>query len=303
MNRSRFIVTLAAILVLALGIGVLAGCGAQNQQGATQTQATAIPEGGGSLLVKVNPEIAVIYDKDGKVVAVEGRNDEGRALVTDDAEFIGKDCKTVVSALVAKIKGAGYIVEEVEGDGNNITIEVEDGSRVPSENFLSGVVAGVYKYTNGQKIKAKVNVEGESRYGWSDVGDSDYGPDNDGVTDYDDKPAAKKSTSKKSASNDSNYDDRGTTNYGGNTNYDDGGTTNYNDSAYGSSNKKPSGSSSSSKPSRPSNNSNYDDGGTTNNGNSNYNDNTNYGGGNTNNGNSNYDDGGNTGYDKDDDDD
>lgn len=287
MNRSRFIVTLAAILVLALGIGVLAGCGAQSQQGATQTQATAIPEGGGSLLVKVNPEIAVIYDKDGKVVAVEGRNDEGRALVTDDAEFIGKDCKTVVSALVAKIKGAGYIVEEVEGDGNDITIEVEDGSRVPSENFLSGVVAGVYKYTNGQKIDAKVNVEGESRYGWSEYGDSDYGPDNDGVTDYDDEPAAKKTTSKKSTSNDSNYDDRGTTNYGGNTNY--------NDSSYGSSNKG----STSKKPSS-SNNSGY---GNSNNGSSNYNDNTNYGGGNSNNGNSNYDDGGNTGYDKDDDDD
>lgn len=282
MNRSRFIVTLAAILVLALGIGVLAGCGAQNQQGATQTQATAIPEGGGSLLVKVNPEIAVIYDKDGKVVAVEGRNDEGRALVTDDAEFIGKDCKTVVSALVAKIKGAGYIVEEVEGDGNNITIEVEDGSRVPSENFLSGVVAGVYKYTNGQKVNAKVNVEGESRYGWSEYGDSDYGPDNDGVTDYDDEPAAKKkSTAKKPAAN--------------NTNYDDGGNTNYNDSSYGSSNKG----STSKKPSS-SNNSGY---GNSNNGNSNYNDNTNYGGGNSNNGNSNYDDGGNTGYDKDDDDD
>lgn len=282
MNRSRFIVTLAAILVLALGIGVLAGCGEQSQQGATQTQATAIPEGGGSLLVKVNPEIAVIYDKDGRVVAVEGRNDEGRALVTDDAEFIGKDCKTVVSALVAKIKGAGYIVEEVEGDGNNITIEVEDGSRVPSENFLSGVVAGVYKYTNGQKIDAKVNVEGESRYGWSEYGDSDYGPDNDGVTDYDDEPAAKKkSTAKKPAAN--------------NTNYDDGGNTNYNDSSYGSSNKG----STSKKPSS-SNNSGY---GNSNNGNSNYNDNTNYGGGNSNNGNSNYDDGGNTGYDKDDDDD
>ena len=302
MNRSRFIVTLAAILVLALGVGVLVGCGAQNQQqGATQTQTTAIPEGGGALLVKVNPEIAVIYDKDGKVAAVEGRNDEGRALITDDAEYVGKDCKTVVSALVAKIKKAGYIVEEVEGDGNNITIEVEDGSRVPSENFLSGVVAGVYTYTNGQKVKAKVNVEGESRYGWSEYGDSDYGPDNDGVTDYDDTPA-KKSTAKKPASNNTNYDEGGTTNYGGNTNYDDGGTTNYNNSAYGSSNKKPSGSSSS-KPSRPSNNTNYDDGGTTNNGNSNYNDNTNYGGGNSNHGNSNYDDGGNTGYDKDDDDD
>ena len=48
---------------------------------------------------------------------------------------------------------------------------------------------------------------GPNNDGVTDYNDTDYGPNNDGVTDY----------------NDTNYDDHGNTNYG-DTNYDDGGS-------------------------------------------------------------------------------
>ena len=151
MKRRRFIVTLAAVLALTFGAFGLAGCGAQQEQlleqlkaEQAQTEAPVAEEGGGVILLKVNPEIAIYYDEFGVVTAVEGRNDDGRALVSDDAEYLGKECRAVVSALVGKIKDAGYIVEEVEGEGNRIVLEVEDGSQLPSDNFLNGIVSDVH---------------------------------------------------------------------------------------------------------------------------------------------------------------
>ena len=300
MKKSTFIVTLAALSAFAFGLLGLAGCGAQTAQVTNpqaEQEALAIPEEGGVLVLKVNPEFAIFYDKTGKVSAVEARNAEAKALLVDDAEYVGKDARAVVTLLVAKTKDAGFIVEEVEGEGNKIVIEVEDGSRVPSENFLSGIVYDTETYLRGQGTVAAIAVEGESAYGWTDYGDSDYGPDNDGITDYDDaKAAAAAAAGAGAASAAANAN---------NTNYDDGGTTNNNNTNYSNSNygSKPSSKPSTTKPSKPSsNNTNYDDGDTTNNNKSNYgntnsgntnNSNTNYGG-NSNNNNTNYDDGGNT---------
>lgn len=149
MNAKGSILTLTAILSMVIAGVLLSGCAL------FQPAQTPMPEEGGILIVKVNPEIAVLYDKDGKVVAVEGRNDDGRNLITDDAEFEGKTCNEVVQMLIGKLRDAGYIVEEAEADGNQITIEVEDGSRVPSDNFLSGIVYGVYEYADGSEASRK----------------------------------------------------------------------------------------------------------------------------------------------------
>ena len=77
-------------------------------------------------------------------------------------------------------------LEETEGEGRQITLEIEAGSILPSENFLSNIVAGIQEYTGSKNLNASVAVDGESNYGWTNYGDTDYGPDNDGVTDYND---------------------------------------------------------------------------------------------------------------------
>lgn len=264
MNAKGSILTLTAILSMVVACVLLCGCAY------FQPQQTAMPEEGGILLIKVNPEIAVVYDKDGKVVAVEGRNDDGRNLITDDAEFEGKSCNEVVTAIIGKIKDAGYIVEEAEADGNQITIEVEDGSRVPSENFLSGIVYGVYEYADGQKVPVNVAVAGQSAYGWTNYGDSDYGPENDGATDYGEIKAAAAEAAQAPAASSGG----GNSNYG-NTNY---GNSSYNNSSYGGSTAAPA-------PAPASSTGGGGDGGNSNYGNSNS---GNSGNGNSGNGNSNY---------------
>lgn len=142
------------------------------------------PEGGGTLILRVNPEFAIHYDADGMVVGAEARNDDAKAMGVDLASLEGQECRTAVSTLIARINEAGYLVEEVEGEGNTIGLEVEGGSSLPANDFLKNIVSDSQAYVIGQSKTATMQVTGSSNYGWTDYSDSDYGPDNDGVTDY-----------------------------------------------------------------------------------------------------------------------
>ena len=287
MKKRTMTVLTALMLSLVLCIGFMTGCGS----GDAEAQADEMT---GIIRVKVNPDIAVTYDRNGNVLKVEGINDDGRELIADYNGYEGKPCDQVIRELVEKMDMAGYFVEEIEGEGNKITLEVESGSYLPSDDFLSTIVEDLQQYTVTNSVSAPIDVLGESNYGWTNYGDTDYGPDNDGVTDYSD------------------------TDYG--TGSD--GVTDYNDSAYGASqsasgsqnasassgSQAQSGNGASSAPAPSSGQSssggnygnsnygntnygstNYDDGGTTNYGSSNYDSSTNYGS-------TNYDDGGTTNY-------
>ena len=248
MTRKRLMVTLATVLSLSLFAG-LAGCGSSQkaetgaEQSATVVEAQA-EEQGGVISLKVNPEIAVFYDENGAVTKIESRNDDGKKVITDYTGFEGKECRVVIGELVALINEAGYFVEETEGEAHQITLEIEEGSILPTENFLNTIVAEIQKYTSSEKINTPVAINGESTYGWTNYGDTDYGPDSDGVTDYDDtdygttsdgvtdyddKPASASGTSTNTNSS-KNTGNSGSSN-SGNTNY---GNTNYGNTDYGS---------------------------------------------------------------------
>lgn len=270
MKKKHCITVLAAVLTVGLMGGILAGCGSRRQVQEPQKQQSQTNEKSGVICLKVNPEIAVSYDENGMVTKVVGRNDDGKKVITQYEGYEGKACRDVISELVAKINDAGYFVEETGQEKKQITLEIEAGSYLPGDDFLKNIVAGVQEYTASKQLPNSVAVEGESNYGWTNYGDTDYGPDNDGVTDYSDTDYGPDNdgvtdygNSDYGPNNDgvTDYNDNGATNYddNGTTNYDDNGTTNYDDSG----------------------NTNYDD-----NGNTNYDDN----------GTTNYDDG-NSGYD------
>ena len=67
---------LAAVSSLAVASAVLlAGCGEQPAQEGTALKETGV------LTLSVNPEIQIEYNKDGKVTALTGRNDDGKGIV------------------------------------------------------------------------------------------------------------------------------------------------------------------------------------------------------------------------------
>ena len=193
---------------------------------------------GGVLFLSVNPEVAISYDADGLVTAVEARNDDGSKLLEGYTGYVGKPARQVVSELVTAIGEAGYFAEEIEGENRQIVIEIETGSALPDDAFLEEIITDVRSCVSSHNWSSPVDMRGESDYGMTDYVDTDYGPDNDGVTDYNDTDYG--------PNNDgvTNYDD---TDYGPNndgvTNYDDtdygpnnDGVTNYDDTDYGPNN-------------------------------------------------------------------
>ena len=205
MKRRKILAAASSLAVLA---ALLTGCGAQPQE----SSVTA-----GVLTLRVNPEIAIHYNQSGKVVALEGDNQDGREIVEAYPDYIGKDCEVVVQELVEEIHAAGYFVEEVEGQPRRVVLELDDDSQEPREDFLEDMSRSAQDALEGLSLGSTVVVEddgaavspspkaSEAPVGASDYNDTDYGPNNDGVTDY-------------------AYTDYGDTNYddGGDTDYDDG---------------------------------------------------------------------------------
>ena len=208
MKRRKILAAASSLAVLA---ALLTGCGAQPQE----SSVTA-----GVLTLRVNPEIAIHYNQSGKVVALEGDNQDGREIVEAYPDYIGKDCEVVVQELVEEIHAAGYFVEEVEGQPRRVVLELDDDSQEPREDFLEDMSRSAQSALEGLSLGSAVVVEddgaavspspkaSEAPVGASDYNDTDYGPNNDGVTDYND------------------------TDYGPNND----GVTDYNDTDYGPNN-------------------------------------------------------------------
>lgn len=193
MTNRQLTIVLATLLAVIVGGGAVFAIWSGTRTSASEpTVAVAstterelpYPEGGGTLILRVNPEFAIHYDADGMVVGAEARNDDAKAMGVDLASLEGQECRVAVSTLIARINEAGYLVEEVEGEGSTIDLEVGEGSSLPADDFLKNIVSDSQAYVIGQSKTATMQVTGSSNYGWTDYGDSDYGPDNDGVTDY-----------------------------------------------------------------------------------------------------------------------
>lgn len=147
---------LSFIFVLALSMALMAGCAetkteATNiqlpQETAPKTENTEQAEvevlSGGVLCLKVNPEIALHYDANGKIVRLEGRNEDGCRILEEFADCAGKDVEPVLEDLIAAIGKAGYFVEEVNGEQQKIVLELDPGSCVPHEQFLQNMATCV----------------------------------------------------------------------------------------------------------------------------------------------------------------
>ncbi len=229
-------------LTLVITAAALSGC-AQAGAGEKSSQAveTAAAQSGvqelegGTLRLKVNPEIAVSYDAEGKVTEVAARNDDGAEILEGCSDLKGKDCRTAVAELVKRIGDAGYFVEDADGKGRQITLEIEPGSQLPTEEFLDEVIADIKECIGQNQWHSPIEITGESDYGLTDYADTDYGPENDGVTDYDDTDYGPENDGVTDY-NDTDYgpENDGVTDYN-DTDYgpENDGVTDYNDTDYG----------------------------------------------------------------------
>ena len=145
--KKSLTLTASAALVLSLMIG----CGAHPAE-LSKTGSEKV----GAVLLSVNPEIEVEYDKDGLVLEVEGLNESGKTVVKDVKDCQGKDCRTVVSELVRDIYDDGYFEGTVDGHTKNIVLKLEEGSVYVSDEFLPGMADGVRETVQECGIATKV---------------------------------------------------------------------------------------------------------------------------------------------------
>ena len=122
----------------ALALALLAGCGAQPAEHVSSEN-----EAVGTVLLSVNPEIEVDYDKNGLVLEIEGLNEDGKTVIQEVKDYQGKDCRTVVNELIREIYDDGYFEGTVDGHAKNIVLKLEEGSVYVSDEFLQEVADGV----------------------------------------------------------------------------------------------------------------------------------------------------------------
>ena len=160
--KKSLTLTVSAALVLSL----LAGCGAKPTE-----QASIKNKAAGTVLLSVNPEIEVEYDKNGRVLEVEGLNDDGKTVTKDVQDYQGKNCREVVSELVREIYDDGYFEGTVDGHTKNIVLKLEEGSVYVSDEFLQDVADGVRETVQECGVGAKVmtvsegDLDGSGRIG------------------------------------------------------------------------------------------------------------------------------------------
>ena len=191
-NMSRKLIALALTAAFST---TLASCGApaaQPSQSAPVSQTasasevsavSAEPEAAGTILLSVNPEIEMEYDHSGNVLSLDGLNDDGDAILASYSGYVGQPCKTVAGELVARMDDGGYFDTTIDGHERNIILKMGRGSAYPTDAFLDEIAQSIRDTVSAESLSSQTVALSEDDYD-----DTDYGPENDGVTD--DSPSA-----------------------------------------------------------------------------------------------------------------
>ena len=148
-------------LTTALTLTTLTACGGgttalqpgTDAQGAALTPAPESPAASvGTVLLSVNPEIEMDYDEAGNVVALNGLNDDGKAVLASYTGYEGKACTTVIGELVDEINAGGYFDATIDGHEKNIVLKLERGSKYPSDQFLNELAEAVRLVVEADQI-------------------------------------------------------------------------------------------------------------------------------------------------------
>ncbi|MBE6607556.1 MAG: hypothetical protein E7633_03245 [Ruminococcaceae bacterium] len=118
----------------------------------------------GTIILSVNPEIRIDYDKDGKVTSVKGNNKDGKDLLSELDSFVGLSYIDAVKALVKEIYNAGYFAVDIDGERRNIVVRVEPGSVLPEKNFADKLESEITNTVKSLNVDPQVITIGHDDY-------------------------------------------------------------------------------------------------------------------------------------------
>ena len=155
MNKKWMALSLTAVFSLSL----LTACSTPSAQSTQDT-----PQGVGTVLLSVNPEIQISYDDEGNVVALTGQNEDGKQVVSAFQEAKGQPCEKVVPALVERIHEDGYFDDTIDGNEKNIILKLERGSEYPSDDFLNQLAVAVQAVVDDDRIGSQTMTLDDDDY-------------------------------------------------------------------------------------------------------------------------------------------
>lgn len=117
---------------------------------------------GGFILLNVNPEIRIGFNADGNVTSVDANNEDAKPILEGFTDYQGKTCEEVIDRLIALIKDAGYLIDEVDGENKLVVIQLEAGSKEPKEGFIDGLKSHAKKGVKDMEVKPEfIKIEGK----------------------------------------------------------------------------------------------------------------------------------------------
>ncbi len=117
---------------------------------------------GGYILLNVNPEIRIGFNADGNVTSVDAHNEDAKPVLEGFTDYQGKTCEEVIDRLIALIKDAGYLIDEVDGENKLVVIQLEAGSKEPKEGFIDGLKTHAKKGVKDMEVKPEfIKIEGK----------------------------------------------------------------------------------------------------------------------------------------------
>ena len=183
-----------------------------------------------SIYLTINPEIQMDLNRKGSVTRLEGINEDGKTLL-EGYDGKGKDKITVTDELIDRAIEMGFLSE-----GGQISFSIDAPDDALIQKYGEELQTEVLKYLENQftitvEITNYQTGETESTQSTQPApetatpaaDDTDYGPNNDGVTDYNDTDYGP---------NNDGVTDYNDTDYGPNND----GVTDYDDTDYGPNN-------------------------------------------------------------------
>ena len=129
---------LLTYMLMAAMVWSLAGCSRSVEESIQPV------EKAGTILISLNPQIELEYDREGLVMNVLGLNEEGKFISADQDDLIGMPCKIAVKTLIKDIFDAGYFSSNVGGPSRTILLKLEKGS-VYHKGFLQALEESLYE--------------------------------------------------------------------------------------------------------------------------------------------------------------
>ena len=130
---------LLVILLILMMVASLAACNTDSAPETTAAPTTAptekVSEPLGTLYLTFGAAIEMVYDQEGQVLELKGKNEAGNAIAAACQNQLGKECVFAARAILR------YVADnQLIGDARTVAVRVGKGEELPDAEFLETII-------------------------------------------------------------------------------------------------------------------------------------------------------------------